>query len=149
MAILPVKRIPAIESIPMSTCATIFKGQVVTWGGAGYVTNTVSGYGTGVSIAGVAAEQKATNASLSTSTQIKIWPADPNTIWEAAASGTAAQAGVGQRCFLQNAARGVQYSATAVGSGNFLITEIVTSSKVRGKLVNTNGRALVPIGGAG
>lgn len=154
MAILPVKKIPAIVSMPYSTQGNITKGQAVIYNDLGYVAAAVghTNYATSVSLAGIAAETKATAASLATSNKIAVWPANPETTWEAAASGTVAQAGVGSFVGLKNNHQGVIYSATPVTTGGlFLITEMVSTSKVRGKLLDSalNGRRVPNYGGAG
>ena len=152
MAIIPIRKIPTIQEYAVSTCGTITKGQVLTMGGSGAVTNTLTVYATCAPICCVAAEPKATAASLAAGvlSKIKCWQILPETTWEASCSGTASSIGIGSLCNLQNGGTGVQYSATTVTTGGvFVIEEIVSTSKVRGKLRNAlyAGRRSVLIGG--
>lgn len=148
MALVPVKKIPAIQEYAYSTCGTINKGQALTMNASGFLTNTLTVYATCAPIAAVAAEAKATAATLVQSYKIKCWPILPETTWEASCSGTASSIGIGSLCNLQNSGSGVQYSATAVTTGGvFLMEELVSTSKIRGKLRNTlyGGRRSVTV----
>jgi len=152
MSIIPVKKIPEIQEYAVSTGGTIYAGQVLTMGGSGAVTNTLTVYATCAPICCVAAEAKATAASLAAGvlSKIKCYPIYPETTWEASCSGTASSIGIGSLCNLQNSGRGVQYSATTVTTGGvFVIEEIVSTSKIRGRLRNAlyAGRRSALIGG--
>lgn len=128
MPILPVSKVPAINEYAYSTCGTITRGQALTMSAAGFLTNTLAIYASSAPVVGVAAETKATAASLLQSNKIKVYPAcDGETLWEATVSGSGSSIGIGSIVHLKNAGQGIQYSATAVTTGGAFVIDSFNS----------------------
>lgn len=151
MPILPIKCLPSLEEMPISTCASPTKGQALTVSAAGYLTNTITVYATNAPIGYVAAETKATAASLSQTNKIKVYPIRDDTTWEATVSGSGSSVGIGSLVHLKNNGQGIQYSATTVTTGGCFIIEGFNSdfTKAYGKFRNSLylGRRAPCIGG--